>query len=484
MGEFLGNLWLMVTAAIQKLEDVMLGKARLAVFDREHLVKGLTKEALAREDGTAIARLGPAIPYLYSNLAVIVPKSTQQMHHLVDCIESQSNGRKILKPLADMVEHNTMANMTVAEGALMQRKLLVPFTSDVHGFMQIGREMFNKALQEWAQQKDGFVLLDEIKYLVRAMSAKRILGAEMTKKENHIIEESLMAVKARTTSLSPFPSAQFQQTKNIYRLFSNNLINNTQHEILNGIESQSRKENFFAEIIKNMTDYKNNSQNPHDYIHHPLVTSSMLVIATLDGIYTNLTAILLQLLSHPSIYEKLYHECMEVSDGHSIDDDVLKDKHAMPYLHLVYMEGLRFNSSLPILARYTEDGIHTEETEVPAYSNVLINLRAMHFDVDKWGHDADEFIPERFLRPELQDIQIGKAPFIPFSLGQRQCPGIRVGETMIKLFITELILNYTMSAIPNQSPPRVDEVSLAPDPGPGYKVTIAAREHSLTYGKR
>jgi hypothetical protein len=81
-------IYAVMLKGLKKLEKAALGKARAGLTDRVNLVKKLTQKALDRPNGTAVARLGPPIPYLHSNLAVIVPKTTEQMTNLVNTIES------------------------------------------------------------------------------------------------------------------------------------------------------------------------------------------------------------------------------------------------------------------------------------------------------------------------------------------------------------------------------------------------------------
>jgi|SRR5579872_903392 len=101
----------------------------------------------------------------------------------------------------------------------------------------------------------------------------------------------------------------------------------------------------------------------------------------------------------------------------------------------------------------------------------------MHYDETLWGKDAKKFRPERFLEkdaPKLHDF-----PFMPFSAGERRCPGINVGLMSLKLFISELYLNYDLAAVPGQPEPTVDKTAaLVMDIGPGYKVHLQSRNNN------
>lgn len=375
-----------------------------------------------------------------------------------------------------MVDCPTMANKTLCEGAGVQRKMVTPFTSNVNDFLPLSRKMVSESLEEWALYPD-IVLLDEVKYLVRRVAAKRLLNIDNLSRDDHqIIENTLRGVRAEMENPWPVMCEQFKKARDRYRLFSRDLIAKNTAPIIEALESSSKKANFFAEVIKNLTDYKP-GQDAQIAISHPLVTSAVLTIATVDGVYTNLTSVLLELLSNSQVREKLQIECMNAIDTKDgISDGKLMNPREMPYLHNVYREALRYNSSLPYLARYTKKGINTAETNIPPHSNLLINLKAMHFDPKHWGEDADQFMPERFERPGIKDYKMGQVPYIPFSLGDRQCPGMKVGEALIKLFLTMFIMSYKIEAVPGQPAPRVDDISLAPDPGPGYKVIISSNE--------
>jgi len=94
----------------------------------------------------------------------------------------------------------------------------------------------------------------------------------------------------------------------------------------------------------------------------------------MDGVYINLVGILFQLMENPEIVDKLRNElddaCITVGNERTIDDEILKDPAKLPYLNCIIKEGLRFISSAPILPRYTQKGIHTENINIPPHSTI------------------------------------------------------------------------------------------------------------------
>lgn len=59
---------------------------------------------------------------------------------------------------------------------------------------------------------------------------------------------------------------------------------------------------------------------------------------------------------------------------------------------------------------------------------VFVNQRVIHVDVDFWGDDADKFKPSRWIDSNGQIITPPRGTFLPWSGGQRVCPGMKMAQ--------------------------------------------------------
>lgn len=106
------------------------------------------------------------------------------------------------------------------------------------------------------------------------------------------------------------------------------------------------------------------------------------------------------------------------------------------------MKALRFHPSSGGPSRFTlgdaqvtlqttnDETKETVKTDVviPKGTFILLGTRQLHREVDKWGEDADEFRPQRWLEygdseNTSNSYRIGGDYFKPFSSGARACPG-------------------------------------------------------------
>jgi cytochrome P450 len=60
-----------------------------------------------------------------------------------------------------------------------------------------------------------------------------------------------------------------------------------------------------------------------------------------------------------------------------------------------------------------------------------------------WGDDADEFIPERFEKENMQNIH--PYAYLPFSRGPRNCIGYKYAEKSLKIFLAHFIRRFVIS---------------------------------------
>jgi len=114
-----------------------------------------------------------------------------------------------------------------------------------------------------------------------------------------------------------------------------------------------------------------------------------------------------------------------------------------PLLSRVFQEALRIVPPAPLVARLcTEDVDLGNGLTIPNGSNLWFPAYFMHKDKATWGPDADQFVPDRFLKP------VAPGAFIPFSAGSRDCIGKHFAELESVVCLAVLLKSFTFSVAP------------------------------------
>jgi cytochrome P450 len=184
--------------------------------------------------------------------------------------------------------------------------------------------------------------------------------------------------------------------------------------------------------------------------HFYTLRESMTHQETLDGFLLffaagfdttgkTLSAALLLLAMNPHEQKKLHNEITSVfsSENGEIDEEKLAK---LDYLDLVIKETLRLMPQALVLLRESTADVQmsslpsifhlsfqnnfessTASCTIPEGANILILNILMQTDKDNWGDDVMEFKPDRFREENISKVH--PYAYIPFSGGQRICPG-------------------------------------------------------------
>lgn len=188
-----------------------------------------------------------------------------------------------------------------------------------------------------------------------------------------------------------------------------------------------------------------------------------LIFAGHDTTSVTLCRILHVLSLNPERQERLR---LELMDARVRRRDISYDElMALPYLDAVLKETLRLYSPVTQLHRVPRkdssiplerpvlgiDGEIIDQICVRAGTLVVIGAAAVNRDPAIWGADADQWVPERWLRPLPETVD--KADFIrrmTFMGGGRSCIGFKFAETEIKAVL--YIILSRMKFEPSETP--------------------------------
>jgi cytochrome P450 family 4 subfamily V len=148
-----------------------------------------------------------------------------------------------------------------------------------------------------------------------------------------------------------------------------------------------------------------------------------------------------QLSLNPEVQQRLFEELdQELEPGQEITYEMAKT--GLPFTEAVMKETLRLYPAVPLFARQLEHDIVINGYEIPAPTNIGINLIALHRHPDHWDQ-PDRFMPDRFCNTGVSHHPFA---YIPFSAGLRNCIGQRYAMMEGKLLIAKIFRKFRITA--------------------------------------
>lgn len=144
---------------------------------------------------------------------------------------------------------------------------------------------------------------------------------------------------------------------------------------------------------------------------------------------------------HPDIQQKAFVEVDRVMGNgskpkHLSNDELMQ----LDFVEQICKETLRLNPVAPYLLRLCTDETQIKDCTIPRDTTIIVNLYTMHRREDIYGPDANEFNPDRFHADEVK--KRNPHAFAPFSLGPRNCIGMRYSYIAMKIILATLIWHY------------------------------------------
>ncbi|KAK3159526.1 hypothetical protein QOZ80_2AG0151170 [Eleusine coracana subsp. coracana] len=176
---------------------------------------------------------------------------------------------------------------------------------------------------------------------------------------------------------------------------------------------------------------------------------------------------LLMLAAHPEWQAALREEVQEV-----LVDEEMMDAAALGRLTKmgwVMNEVLRLYPPSPNVQRQALR--HIEDHQIPAGTNMWVDVVAMHHDPELWGDDVNDFRPERFAKDPVQGGCRHRMGFLPFGFGGRICVGRNLTAMEYRVVLSMLLRRFHLSVAPEyRHAPRI-MLSLRPSNGIQLQLT-------------
>lgn len=183
---------------------------------------------------------------------------------------------------------------------------------------------------------------------------------------------------------------------------------------------------------------------------------AMLFLAGHETSASGLTWAVYLATNYPDVLDKMRNEKTPAS----VEDFSYADSMTLKFTKNVFRESLRLYPPIAFLTRQTNRPVKVRRWDIKAGAMVFISPWVIHRHKHFW-HNPDDFDPDRF-----SDKACAKSVsdhFIPFSSGQRVCPGAAFALLEGPMILTYLFSYFDVSIVEGQKiVPRV-RISTRPE---------------------
>eukprot|EP01018_Ginkgo_biloba_P022417 Gb_25247 [translate_table: standard] len=133
-------------------------------------------------------------------------------------------------------------------------------------------------------------------------------------------------------------------------------------------------------------------------------------------------------------------------------------------MNMILNESLRLYPPVVALIRQTHQDMQLGTISVPAGTQLLFPILALHQEEALWGKDAKEFNPERF-NEGISKAAKHPMAFMPFGLGPRICVGQNFALLQAKVVLAMILQRFSFSLSPAYAHAPIPIVFLQPQFG-------------------
>lgn len=109
---------------------------------------------------------------------------------------------------------------------------------------------------------------------------------------------------------------------------------------------------------------------------------------------------------------------------------------------MILQEVLRLYPSAPLTTRTPTKTMKLGNITLPVGVDLMLLIGLLHLDPDTWGHDANEFKPERF-SDGISNATQNQFSFLPFSTGPRVCIGQQLAMIEAKMALAMILQRFS-----------------------------------------
>ncbi|KAH7082639.1 cytochrome P450 [Paraphoma chrysanthemicola] len=189
---------------------------------------------------------------------------------------------------------------------------------------------------------------------------------------------------------------------------------------------------------------KMNNDNPEGFTDRDLFMTAISNFgAGSDTTSISLCAVLYSLMISPHALAKLRNEVKAVGGDEFIDYQTAQK---MPYLQACIKEAMRLHpaTGLPLSRVVPKQGAFIAGQTFPDGAIVGVNTWVAHRNTTVFGHDAEQFRPERWLEASKEQLSRMEEYYLPFGHGSRTCIGKNISLLEMSKLIPRLVTKFDL----------------------------------------
>lgn len=163
-----------------------------------------------------------------------------------------------------------------------------------------------------------------------------------------------------------------------------------------------------------------------------------LLAAGVDTPAVALSWVLHELTCHPEVERRVRDELDAVVGDNAVTEEHVR---SLEYLHQVIQETLRRYAAY-LLPSQADQDVELAGVRIPAGGVIAISLYAMHYDPRSFV-DPERFDPDRWAAERVAAIERGT--HIPFSTGNRKCPGDLFALTELTVWLATILTRFRLT---------------------------------------
>ncbi|MCW8444777.1 cytochrome P450 [Fluoribacter gormanii] len=455
-----------VAGILHQAEQFGIGHTINFIRDPKKMLHALTSASRSSEAGYSVVSLG----YLGGNYAVITPKSQSQLVELMNEFDKEHSSRKGHASFKFFSGNDFFIISDIGHDALASRKNLSRFLTPSRLANPLSAEI-EKTVTPDAEIKIRHAVCG----IVRVVMVENMLGIKQLPSNTYDVMESYRNDVKRWGAF-PFPELlnfmpSLRKKRDAYRAFSRGILEQEFEKVVSVLHTEEHPGNanlIAASIVSLFKD-----ENPtlpenelsdalkslpvHEvrrYFENPIVQSLPMILKAADNLTDAIVLCLEQIASDPGKFEMLRDE---IDGAHLTFEELdIKALKSLPILDAFYKESVRFDAPVAV-PRYTQSGYSSDSMNIPPHTMIIFDLHALAKGEQYWTH-PDEFDPKRFLQPNQHVKEgmecanknkhtLGQFPFVPFSVGQRNCPAFAVTEVLFKAAIAKFVAGYELEFV-------------------------------------
>ncbi|KAH6775159.1 hypothetical protein C2S52_012720 [Perilla frutescens var. hirtella] len=195
-----------------------------------------------------------------------------------------------------------------------------------------------------------------------------------------------------------------------------------------------------------------------------------LLLGGTDTSPTTVEWAIYEIMKQPCIMKKAKDELERVIGRKRWVEEKDFTNHELPYIDAIIMETFRLHPLSTLLApHHAIEDCNVAGYDISKGTTVIINTWSLGRDPNSWD-EAEEFLPERFIGTEINDMLGNNFALLPFGSGRRRCAGYNLGLKIVRTTLANLLHGFEMKLVEGMKPQDIclDEV---------YGLTTSPKHH-------